>query len=597
IAFLLFLLPAYSYSSSLGTLRISLVEGDVQLKNDDTTEWIPVAINMPISSGDRIWVPESGRLEIQLADGSFLRLDEESLIVTKRAEAEAARFYLGKGNAYINFRGGSYGAIRIDTPVASVSTDYRSKFGIEAKEYDITEISVYRGSVYAETEYNRTRVGAGDTLSLIEGNYADISPLGPAGGWESWNRERDRIFDESRYSQRYLPAELRPYSYDFDNYGRWVYAREYGYVWTPTVVADAGWSPYRSGRWSWIGGDYVWVAYEPWGWAPYHYGRWTFSVSIGWFWVPPGSGQVYWGPGFVGLVYTPTYVAWVPLAPREIYYGYGYYGPWSVNIININIQNTVIKTVYRNTYARNAVNVQHHDAFINGRHAKLSGVKNPFIDKKHPAGRPEIRPRKASFKPVGRDVQDVNQHHRAGGKHVDTGERRSSLREKYQFIYTREAEARVDSGKRRPSLREKSQSVYTRKAEAPERSLNARHAKNPSRGKAAMKSPRKTLPVWKIQPYKKSPTEVNSTLNRKRLSGRSVVAKKITGSADMSYSSGKTYRNKQIRHVRTDQDKKRHGTEIVKSMTTERKEVMVPGRAKDHDSQKNIFRRFSRTVK
>lgn len=572
IAFLLFLLPAYSYSSSLGSLRISLVEGDVRLKNNGIPEWSPVTINMPVRSGDRIWVPESGRLEIQLADGSFLRLNEESSIVIKRAEAEAARFYLSKGNAYINFRGGSDGAIRIDTPVASVSTDYRSKFGIEVKEYDITEISVYRGSVYAETGYNGTRVGAGDTLSLIEDNYADISPLGPAGSWVSWNRERDRIFEESRYSQRYLPAELRPYSYDFDNYGRWVYAREYGYVWTPTVVVDAGWSPYRSGRWSWIGGDYVWVAYEPWGWAPYHYGRWTFSVSIGWFWVPPGRGQVYWGPGFVGWVYTPTYVAWVPLAPREIYYGYGYYGPWSVNIININIQNTVIKTVYRNTYARNAVNVQHHDAFINGRHAKLRGVKNPFINKRHPAGRPEIRHRKASFMPVGRDVPDAKQHRRAEGQHVDTGERRSSMREKWQ-------------------------SIYTRKPEARERSLEARHAERPSRGKAGIKSPGKTLPVWKIQPYKKSPAEVNSTLNRKRLPGRSVVAKRTTGSADMSYSSGKTHRNKQIRPLRTDQDKKRHGTEIVGSMVTERKEVKVPGRAKDHDSQKNIFRRFSRQGK
>ncbi len=569
IAFLLFLLPAYSYSSSLGSLRISLVEGDVRLKNDGTPGWAPVTINMPVRNGDRIWVPESGRLEIQFADGSFLRLDEDSLLVTKRAEA--ARFYLGQGKAYINFRGGSNGEIWINTPVTSVSTDYRSKFGIEVKEYDITEVSVYSGSVYAETKYNGTRLGAGDTLSLIEGNYADISPLGPAGGWESWNRARDRIFEESRYSQRYLPAELRPYSYDFDNYGRWIYAREYGYVWTPGVVVDAGWSPYRSGRWSWMGGDYVWVAYEPWGWVPYHYGRWAFSVSIGWFWVPPGRGQVYWGPGFVGWGYTPTYVAWVPLAPREIYYGYGYYGQWSVNIININIQNTVIKTVYRNTNVRNAVNVQQHDAFINGRHAKLRGVKNPFIDKKHPAGRPEIRPRNSSFMPVGRDVHDAKQHRRAEMQHVDNGERRSSMREKYQ-------------------------SVYTSKPEAGERSLEARHAERSSRGKAAIKSPGKKLPVWKIQPYKKSPAEVDNTLSRNRLQGRSVVAKKITVSVDIPNSSRKTYRNKQIRHVRTDQDKKRHRTEIEGSMITDRKEVRVPGRAKAHDSQKNIFRKFSRTM-
>ena len=32
-----------------------------------------------------------------------------------------------------------------------------------------------------------------------------------------------------------------------------------------------------------------------------------------------------------------TMLAWVPLAARETYYGRGYYGPHSVNIINVNI--------------------------------------------------------------------------------------------------------------------------------------------------------------------------------------------------------------------------------------------------------------------
>src|SRR3989337_2005142 len=69
---------------------------------------------------------------------------------------------------------------------------------------------------------------------------------------------------------------------DFDANGRWVNVREYGYVWTPTVVVAGDWAPYRHGRWVWRGGEYVWIGYEPWGWAPYHYGRWAFEVRIGW---------------------------------------------------------------------------------------------------------------------------------------------------------------------------------------------------------------------------------------------------------------------------------------------------------------------------
>ena len=160
--------------------------------------------------------------------------------------------------------------------------------------------------------------------------------------------------------------------------------REYGRVWTPRVVVSVGWAPYRVGRWIWRGGDYVWVSYEPWGWAPYHYGRWAFVASVGWCWVPPVRGAVYWGPGFVGWVQTPTYVSWVPLAPGEIYYGHGYYGPHSVNITNVNITNIqVTKVVYKNIHVHNAVTVIHHDTFVTGKHVEVNVERESISQRKN----------------------------------------------------------------------------------------------------------------------------------------------------------------------------------------------------------------------
>lgn len=411
ITLMLFLLPAYSYSSNLGALRISLTEGNVQLKTEDTSEWLPAAINMPLRDGDRLWVPESGRLEIQLSDGSFLRLDENSSLVIYTAEKDSFQFYLTQGHAYINFRGLKDSFLQIDTPISSVRAYDRSNFRIDVSNYDYTEISVFKGVVYAESRNGKTRVRAGKTLSIREDNYADISPLNYPDEWERWNRDRDRKFEVRRYSSRYLPEELKSYSYDFDENGRWVYVREYGYVWTPTVIVSAGWAPYRIGKWTWIGGDYVWVSYEPWGWVPYHYGRWTFTVSIGWCWVPPARGAVYWGPGFVGWVHTPAYVAWVPLAPHDIYYGYGYYGPRTVNIININIHKTVINKVYKNVYVDNAVTVVHNDTFIRGKHVAFKIKKNPFLLEKISIGRPKIKPGKLSFMPIIKEISHTKQPH------------------------------------------------------------------------------------------------------------------------------------------------------------------------------------------
>lgn len=64
IMFLLILFPAYLYPQALGSLRLSLIEGDVQIRMEDTEDWVPASINMPLVDGDRIWVPEGGRTEL-----------------------------------------------------------------------------------------------------------------------------------------------------------------------------------------------------------------------------------------------------------------------------------------------------------------------------------------------------------------------------------------------------------------------------------------------------------------------------------------------------------------------------------------------------
>ncbi len=405
LAFMLLYFPAYASGSTLGSLRISLIEGDVQVRTEDTGEWVPASINMPLMDGDRIWVPEEGRTELQLRDGSLLRLDENSALEILTVEKDSFQFYLTEGRSYGNFRGLKGTLLQIDTPDSSVRIYERSNFRIETTQDGYTDISVYRGVVYAENKDGETSVDEGNTLSLGEGTNAELSPLGPPDEWERWNRDRDRRLVERRPPSRYLPDELQAYSSDFEENGRWVRVREYGYVWTPTVHVSVGWAPYRVGRWVWIGGDYVWVSYEPWGWAPYHYGRWAFVSTIGWCWVPPVRGAVYWGPGFVGWVRTPTYVSWVPLAPGEIYYGHGYYGPHSVNITQVNIrQINVQKIVYKNIHVHNSVTVVHHDTFVKGKHVEVKVTENPFLKGKISLGRPDIKPERATRMPVIKEI-------------------------------------------------------------------------------------------------------------------------------------------------------------------------------------------------
>ncbi len=406
----LFLIPSYSYSSGLGSLRISLIQGDVRVMPATSYEWLPVSLNMPLREGDTLWVPEAGRLEIQTNDGSFLRLDEYSTLEIISISRGIMWSELKEGRAYVNFKGLRDMTLQLDIPYFSnLKIHEPSKFSIDLHNYRYVEISVFKGVVYADVRGEMTDIYAGQSLTIGEDMYTDISSVKPSDRWELWNRERDRRFEGSWYSYRYLPDELRVYAYEFDTSGKWVYTTRYGYVWVPTVYVTTNWSPYRVGRWVWIDDEYVWVSDEPWGWVPYHYGRWAFSISIGWFWVPPSRGAVYWGPGFVGWIHTPTYVAWVPLAPEDIYYGYGYYGPRSVNIIHIDIHKTVIKNVYKNVYVNNAVTVVHRDSFIKGKYIAIKTDRNPFTEEGIRQGRIRIVSDRVSLAPITRKVMVKNE--------------------------------------------------------------------------------------------------------------------------------------------------------------------------------------------
>ncbi|MEW6713637.1 MAG: DUF6600 domain-containing protein [Nitrospirota bacterium] len=410
IAVVLLLVPAYAFSANLGYMRISLIEGDVQMRTPED-EWGYASVNTPLAEGDQVWVPLGSRAELQLNTGTYIRLDEDTSIHILSMDKDSSQFYLSEGHAYIFYDAPRGSVIQIDTPDASTRAFSRAIFRIDISNR-YTDVSVYKGYVETENRSGTTRVNAGSMVSLGEDTYGEVAPMGPPDEWERWNKKRnDRLYASKGESSRYLPAELRSYSYDLDTSGRWVMVPEYGYVWTPTVYIGASWSPYRNGRWIWRGGDYIWVGYEPWGWAPYHYGRWSFVVNIGWFWVPPVASEVYWSPGYVGWVWTPDYVAWVPLAPGEIYYGRGHHGRHSVNITNVNINQINITNVYKNVYINNGATVVHHNTFNTGS-PKIVNVDKKvlhekiFVKNNISIGTPDIKPSKKSYFTSGKAIPE-----------------------------------------------------------------------------------------------------------------------------------------------------------------------------------------------
>jgi len=405
LALVLTLIPSLAFCADFGRSRLGYLAGDVQMQTADLQEWIPASINTPVREGDRIWVPEAGRAEIQILGGAFIRLDSFTSLDALALGEQSGQFFLNEGHAFVHNRGQGVNVIQIDTPISSVSCHGASAVMIDVAQGGETAVSVLMGNAYAETVNGKVKVPQGSTLIIRENLSAEFHPMTAGGEWENWNRERDRMLASGGDSLRYLPEELGDYAPDLDANGRWLNTSDYGYVWTPNVSLSADWAPYRNGRWAMMGGNYIWISYEPWGWAPHHYGRWAFQAGTGWCWVPPRHGTARWAPGYVGWAHTPTYVSWVPLAPGDTYYGHGNYGPGSVNINTINISFTDAHLRFRNINARNAVSVMHRDTFFHGRRTDFRPRENPFRQRNVGFGPPPVaRPERTTVSPVIRNI-------------------------------------------------------------------------------------------------------------------------------------------------------------------------------------------------
>lgn len=416
----LFFLASQATAAVIEPARLKFIEGEVLLRTPDADDWQTASINVPLDEGDSLWCQEGGKAELELADGSILRISGGSQLNILSNEKDFFHVNLAKGRVYVkNSPYARANSLQIDADDTTVLPDARTRLRLDMFANGQEDVSIFKGAAYVEGSGSRTRVRAGEHIALEE-RHSELLPLNPPDSWEGWNMDRDRMQSASGKGGTYLPEELRTHATELDANGSWVSSAEYGMVWRPSASVSSDWSPYSSGRWVWRGDDYVWIAAEPWGWIPYHYGRWTVVTSLGWCWIPPTGGDVYWGPGYVGWFQNGSSIAWTPLAPGEIFYGYGYYGRYSINIsttvVNINIIN------YRNRNHRGGVIHMPHNDFVRGgrvtpRHAAASADSLPVL-----LGSPRVKPEVNGRRPPVKERQPEVRSPKAG--HRDSRELR-----------------------------------------------------------------------------------------------------------------------------------------------------------------------------
>ena len=386
--------------------RISYLEGGVSFQPAGINEWTAASINRPLITGDNVYVDRNGRVELEVG-AATIRLDGDSAFGWLNLDDSFGQIELTDGVLNLNvnriFQGQSY---EIDTPTLAFVVTQAGNYRIDiAPDGSSTMVTVFAGSgdVYGQNNASY-RVRSGNSYRFYDSALRDyeVMDLPRPDSFDNWARARDRRYENSP-SRRYVSEEMIGYA-ELDDYGSWSTVPTYGSMWFPSRV-DAGWAPYRNGRWTWIDPwGWTWVDSQPWGFAPSHYGRWAY-VDSRWGWMPgPRNVRPIYAPALVAFVGGSNWsigintgrnspVGWFPLGPRDVYV------PWyqssrnyftNVNVRNTTVINNVNITNVYNNYAGgrqindsnyayrtnvNAVTAVPRDAFINSRSTRTAQVQ------------------------------------------------------------------------------------------------------------------------------------------------------------------------------------------------------------------------------
>ncbi len=300
---------------------ISYLERYATVQPSNQQESIEAVMNMPLVPGDRVDTAREARMEVFLADGNTVWIDEyttvslDAVAFSRDGQADRTVLYLAEGAIMVEISDHSLSRqpIRVDGQAATVYLNDRGLYRLEALANGSIRLEVWEGLGEASTSAGGVLVRADNAVEVGDGEVKGTEPhLSWGDPFGTWVEQRRQIVKGE--GGQHVEARYERQAAQLDNYGTWVYVDNLNtWAWQPTVGAD--WRPYTAGRWYWTPSGWSWISYEPWGWLPYHYGSWHFSIGFGWVW----NWHPYWSPAWVHWTWWPGYVGWCP---------YGYYDSW-----------------------------------------------------------------------------------------------------------------------------------------------------------------------------------------------------------------------------------------------------------------------------
>jgi hypothetical protein len=295
-------------------VRLSSVEGEVQLAQGNQVLASQALANTPLFEGTQISTSEDGRAEIQFEDGSVARVSPNSSLTLATLGQQGTTLdtdlVLNRGLGYFEIQGDSQ-TVRIKVHFGNnVAT--ASGFTVMRINLDDPpgEVAVFSGNAHVEGGASLAiEAHGGESVKINgpdSGNYTMSETIEPD-SWDAWNSDRDQVLTAAEANRtpatNGMPNDNNPAWSDLDSNGNWYNMPGEGYVWSPNEASSGSWDPYGCGSWVWTPRfGYMWVSCESWGYMPYSSGTWDYYDGLGWAWAP-GLGVPWWyGVGWRGNI-------------------------------------------------------------------------------------------------------------------------------------------------------------------------------------------------------------------------------------------------------------------------------------------------------
>lgn len=269
-------------------VRLSDVQGPVQIDKNTGLGFENAFLNLPITQGTQLKTGATGRAEVEFEDGSTLRLTPNSSVQFSTLGLSDSGQRLSSinvvdGMAYVNWQGKD--ALNLNFAHEKIGLDHAAHFRVDTSA-EASNVAVFKGDIDVEGPSGKLTVAKKKTATFKtdDEDKPTIASNVTEAPFDNWDKEANSYHDQ--YAKN---AYSSPYGYgvsDLNYYGAYNNIPGYGWMWQP-YFTGVGWDPFMDGAWGFYPGfGYMFASAYPWGWLPYRYGNWMFVPGFGWMWQP-----------------------------------------------------------------------------------------------------------------------------------------------------------------------------------------------------------------------------------------------------------------------------------------------------------------------